>query len=101
MVPFGSQFEKSALDRMVKSPPYCGVPRPSHQFTVVPVVVDEVFGLLVVDVVEVVSVDVSAVDVVNVVDVVDVVATAFVQEENTKATTTKKLNPNHKILPFN
>jgi hypothetical protein len=98
VVPFGSQFEKSVLDRMVKSPPYCGVPRPSHQFTVVPVVVDEVFGLLVVDVVEVVGVDVSAVDVVN---VVDVVVTAFVQEENTKATTTKKLNPNHKILPFN
>jgi hypothetical protein len=33
--PSGSKFEISLLYRMTISPPYCGIPRLSHQFPVV------------------------------------------------------------------
>ena len=80
-------------------PPYCGVPRLSHQFPVAVVVV----GIVVVAVSEVVVVVVLAVvDVVLVLDVVDVgVDVDVAHEASSIAVTSKKLKPNQMYLFFN
>jgi hypothetical protein len=85
--------------RRVIVPPYCGVPRLSHQFPVTEVVV----GVVVIGLVVVVVVVILVVDVVILVVVVAVVLEVVfvVQEASSIAATNKMLKPNQINLFFN
>ena len=91
VAPPGSQLPISACSRRVKTPPYCGVPRLSHQFPVTVVVVGVVVVtavMVAVVVVGVVEIEVLVVVVTNViVDVAD-----LVQDAKTRDVITRKVS---------
>jgi len=100
---YGSKFVRPLLLQRVIIPPYCGVPRVSHQFPVLVVVALTVTAVVVVDIsaVEVVA-EVTGFDVVVRADVVvdveeDVVDVA--QDANTRDTTMRQVNI-IQITPF-
>jgi hypothetical protein len=96
---YGSKFVMSLLLQRVIVPPYCGVPRLSHQFPVLVVVALTVTAVVVVDItgVEVVA-EVTGVDVVVIADVIDVVVDVeedvvdVAQDANTRDTTMRQVN---------
>jgi hypothetical protein len=97
---YGSKVKGLLFIRSVIVPPYCGVPRLSHQFPVTVVVVGEVVVAVVTVVIVLVLVVVVFVAVV--VDVgVDVDVFDVAQDVSIIAATIKKLKPNHTSLFFN
>jgi hypothetical protein len=90
------------LVRIVIAPPYCGVPRLSHQLPVEVVVTAVVVDCVVVPVV--LTIDVVVVLVVVTIEVVDVgvdVVVDDLQDANNIAVTINKLKPNQITLFFN
>ena len=88
---------------MVIVPPYCGVPRLSHQFPV-EVVVTAVVVDCAVELVVMPTIDVDVVLVVVIIEVVDVgvdVVVDELQDANNIAVTINKLKPNQITLFFN
>jgi hypothetical protein len=91
----------SVAIRKIIVPPYCGIPRLSHQFPVTAVVVGVVVVTIAAVVVEV-AVLVVVVVVVLVVAEIDVVDVFNVeQDDNSIAATRKKIKPNQINLFFN
>jgi hypothetical protein len=99
---YGSKTEMSELVRIVIAPPYCGVPRLSHQLPVEVVVTAVVAESVVVLVV--LTTDVGVVLVVLTIEVVDAGADVVVdelQDASSIAAIIKKLKNNQVNLLFN